>query len=58
MHFSKLVALAVVGMASMVAARPVICADKTLDLILLGQLPKDACCSYGTCVGDVNVAGG
>lgn len=32
--------------------------QETLDLILKGDLPKSACCSYGTCVGDVNVSGG
>ncbi|OBT93170.1 hypothetical protein VE01_09190 [Pseudogymnoascus verrucosus] len=58
MQFSSLITLALVGMVSMVAARPVICAEKTLDGILLGRLPKNACCSYGSCVGDVNVSGG
>ncbi|OBT55151.1 hypothetical protein VE04_05192 [Pseudogymnoascus sp. 24MN13] len=51
MQFSSLITLALVGMVSMVAARPVICAEKTLDGILLGRLPKNACCSYGSCVG-------
>ena len=24
---------------------------------MLGKLPSDACCSYGTCIGHVNVSG-
>lgn len=30
----------------------------TLDKILLGQLPRESCCSYGKCNGHVNVQGG
>ncbi|KAK4112010.1 hypothetical protein N656DRAFT_780154 [Canariomyces notabilis] len=26
------------------------------DLILKGELPKEACCSYGRCLGDVVIA--
>lgn len=26
------------------------------DLILKGELPREACCSYGRCLGDVVVA--
>ncbi|ELR09954.1 hypothetical protein VC83_06356 [Pseudogymnoascus destructans] len=58
MQFSSRITLALVGLVSMVAARPVICTEKTLDGILLGHMPKNACCSYGSCVGDVNVSGG
>ena len=31
--------------------------QNTLDLIMMGKLPSDACCSYGSCVGHVNVSG-
>lgn len=31
--------------------------QNTLDLIMLGKLPSDACCSYGSCIGHVNVSG-
>jgi hypothetical protein len=28
------------------------------DLVLHGDLDPSACCSYGKCIGDVNVEGG
>jgi hypothetical protein len=58
MHFSKLYLAALVALVTTTAARPAGCDPRTLDKIFLGQLPKSACCSYGECVGDVNVKGG
>ncbi|KAL2136627.1 hypothetical protein VTI74DRAFT_2656 [Chaetomium olivicolor] len=41
---------------NMTAATPIACSDLKRDLILKGELPPEACCSYGRCVGDVVVA--
>lgn len=46
------------GMASMVISTPIPCSDATRDLVLRGDLDPSACCSYGVCIGDVNVQGG
>jgi len=53
-----LVAVMALLSASMVMASPMPCNPKILDLILNGEMPKSACCSYGVCIGDVNVSGG
>ncbi|GAB1310281.1 Hydrophobin [Madurella fahalii] len=37
-------------------ATPISCSDLKRDLILKGELPPEACCSYGRCLGDVVVA--
>ncbi|KAK4242651.1 hypothetical protein C8A03DRAFT_11146 [Achaetomium macrosporum] len=41
---------------SFAAATPISCSDLKRDLILKGELPAEACCSYGRCQGDVVVA--
>ncbi|KAH6650931.1 hypothetical protein F5144DRAFT_598347 [Chaetomium tenue] len=38
------------------AATPIACTEWKRDLILKGELPPEACCSYGRCVRDVVVA--
>merc|ERR1712093_105163 len=50
-------AIALLGMSSMVAATPVPCTDRIRDQVLMGQLDPSACCSYGVCKGDVNIQG-
>ncbi|KAL0469005.1 hypothetical protein QR685DRAFT_555130 [Neurospora intermedia] len=53
MKFQLLVALSFIATAS---ARPIVCPDAKRDAILKGDLPKEACCSYGRCLGDVVIA--
>ncbi|KAK0617993.1 hypothetical protein B0T17DRAFT_495456 [Bombardia bombarda] len=42
--------------SSPVSASPISCPDLKRDAILKGELPKEACCSYGRCLGDVVIA--
>lgn len=42
--------------AVLVTATPIACSELKRDLILKGELPPEACCSYGRCLGDVVVA--
>jgi len=59
MYFPNILAFTTLALsASLVAARPIACDPRTLDMILMGEMPKNACCSYGVCIGDVNVSGG
>jgi len=44
------------AMSTLVAATPISCPDYKRDAILKGELPKEACCSYGRCLGDVVIA--
>ncbi|EAA35765.1 hypothetical protein GE21DRAFT_783 [Neurospora crassa] len=53
MKFQLIVALSLIATAS---ARPIVCPDAKRDAILRGDLPKEACCSYGRCLGDVVIA--
>ncbi|KAK4105720.1 hypothetical protein N658DRAFT_483150 [Parathielavia hyrcaniae] len=49
--------VAVVSLAGgLVMSTPISCSDAKRDLILKGELPPEACCSYGRCQGDVVVA--
>ncbi|RAL68208.1 hypothetical protein DID88_008912 [Monilinia fructigena] len=52
------ISAAILSTASLVTARPMPCNDATRDLVLKGTLDPSACCSYGVCIGDVNVQGG
>ncbi|KAK3396386.1 hypothetical protein B0T20DRAFT_269637 [Sordaria brevicollis] len=52
----KFQVLAVFSLIAMVSARPIVCPDHKRDAILRGDLPKEACCSYGKCLGDVVIA--
>ncbi|KAK0731418.1 hypothetical protein B0H67DRAFT_479409 [Lasiosphaeris hirsuta] len=48
--------LAVVSLGTLVASTPIYCPDLKRDAILKGDLPKEACCSYGRCLGDVVIS--
>ncbi|KAK3329458.1 hypothetical protein B0H66DRAFT_526845 [Apodospora peruviana] len=48
-----LIAAFSLGNSLLVSASPVACPDLKRDAILKGELPKEACCSYGKCLGDV-----
>ncbi|KAK4149116.1 hypothetical protein C8A00DRAFT_19164 [Chaetomidium leptoderma] len=57
MRLEPLIAIVISLVAgSPVAATPVACSGWKRDLILKGELPPEACCSYGRCLGDVVVA--
>ncbi|KAM7207735.1 hypothetical protein V8F20_002002 [Naviculisporaceae sp. PSN 640] len=43
---------------SLVSATPIFCPEWKRDAILKGDMPKEACCSYGKCLGDVVIASG
>ncbi|KAB8304413.1 hypothetical protein EYC80_003816 [Monilinia laxa] len=58
MHLSStllFISAAILSTLSLVTARPMTCNDATRDLVLRGTLDPSACCSYGVCIGDVNV---
>ncbi|KXX80469.1 hypothetical protein MMYC01_202909 [Madurella mycetomatis] len=44
------------GLNQLATATPISCSDTKRDLILKGELPPEACCSYGRCLGDVVIA--
>ncbi|KAF7863853.1 hypothetical protein EAF04_006818 [Stromatinia cepivora] len=52
------VSAVILSAISLVTATPMPCNDATRDLVLRGTLDPSACCSYGVCIGDVNVQGG
>ncbi|KAK1828524.1 hypothetical protein QBC39DRAFT_374620 [Podospora conica] len=47
---------AILSFGNLVASSPIMCPDQKRDAILKGELPKEACCSYGRCLGDVVVS--
>jgi hypothetical protein len=55
MRLKALVALLFLA-GDLVTATPISCSEFKRDLILKGELPPEACCSYGRCLGDVVVA--
>ncbi|KAH6853608.1 hypothetical protein B0I37DRAFT_409762 [Chaetomium sp. MPI-CAGE-AT-0009] len=53
----NLVTIAVtLAAGNLATATPIACSEWKRDLILKGELPPEACCSYGRCVRDVVVA--
>ncbi|KAK0734324.1 hypothetical protein B0T26DRAFT_635014 [Lasiosphaeria miniovina] len=48
--------IAVASLGGLVASSPIFCPESKRDAILKGELPKEACCSYGRCLGDVVIA--
>ncbi|KAK1767091.1 hypothetical protein QBC33DRAFT_559219 [Phialemonium atrogriseum] len=49
---------AALPLVTLVSATPIYCSDIKRDLILKGDLPPEACCSYGKCSKGVVVQSG